>query len=174
MIRSTVGLAREERRGGVTGRGHRAPGAARSERRHMSLLDKLKALFGGKKTEDTSLYDALEKQISALENRLSITEHMQRVDGGVEAFDLALDETRRMLDGFSAEGAGQDELDLLRQRMDLARQVAHLLHETDPEKKKQMCQAFVDQFRPVRDQLHYRTKTKYERIRIDFQSGRIR
>jgi len=138
----------------------------------MSFLDKLKGLFGGKK-EEPSLYAALEKQVDALENKLLISEQQKRIEGGIDGFDMAYEETRQMLQGYSGEGAGQEALQMLRTRMTLAHKVAHLLREEDPAKKRRLCQEFVAEFRPLRDTLHYRTKTKYERIRIDFESGRL-
>ena len=141
----------------------------------MGLLERLKALFGGgkKKDREENLYAALERQVDALESRLVITDRVKRIEGGVEAFDMAFDEVRQLLAGYGGEGGGEEALEVLRRRLELARQAAHLLRETDPEARREMCRRFIADFRQMRQHLHFRTKSKYERIRIDFESGRF-
>ena len=139
----------------------------------MGFLDRLKALFGGKKEAEGTLYAALGRQVDAIEERLIISDRVKRVEGGVSALDLALEEARQVLAGYAGEGAVPEALEVLSKRLDLAAQAAHLLHEADLGRKKQMCERFVADFHEMRDHLHFRTKSKYERLRIDFQSGRL-
>jgi len=138
----------------------------------MGFLDRLKALFGGRDKGEPTLYQALGNQVDALEARLIVTDQVKRIEGGIEGFDMAFDEVQQILAGHIGEGAVPDDLEQLRKRMDLARQAAHLLRESDLEKRKQMCEAFLADFRQARALLHFRTKSKYERIRIDHESGR--
>jgi phage shock protein A len=140
----------------------------------MGFLDRLLGLFGPRKKAEPGLYGALEKQIDALENRLTITEHRKLIEGGIEGFDLAFEEARQMLANYGGERGDKPALDLLRRRMDLASAAAHLLREEDPQKRQQLRLKFLADFRAVRDQLTYRIKTKYERLRIDFESGRMK
>jgi len=139
----------------------------------MGFLDRIKALFGVKKKEEPSLHTALQTQVDALERRLIVTDRVKRIEGGIEGFEMAFEEIQQVLAGYGGEGPGQDDLEQLRRRMELARQAAHLLREPDLEKRKQMCQAFLADFLPMRPFLHFSTKSKYERIRIDFESGRM-
>ncbi len=139
----------------------------------MSFMDKLKAMFGGKKADVTPL-GAIERQVDALEAKLYITEHAKRIEGGVEGFDLAADEVAAMLPAPSGDKPGFEPLDVLRRRVDLARQAAHFLRELDLQKKAQLGKKFLADFREVRERIPFRTRTKYERIRIDVESGRMR
>ena len=140
----------------------------------MGFLDRLKGVFGGRKKEQPSLEVALENQVLALENRLMIHEHAKRVEGGMVQFEMAYDETRQMLDTHAGEGTASPAVEMLRKRADLCALVARLLHEENPDKKKQMCERFVQDFGELRPDLHFRTRTKYERVRIDYESGRMR
>jgi hypothetical protein len=140
----------------------------------MSFIDKLKALLGGKKKPEAGPYAGLETQVDALENRLIITEHAKRIEGGVEGFDLALDETLAMVRQRGGRGPAGDALDVFVRRIELARSVAHLLRESDAQKRAQLAAKFLADFRDVRDRLHNRTRIKYERVRIDVESGRLR
>ena len=58
--------------------------------------------------------------------------------------------------------------------MDLIHDAAHLLREEDAQKRKQLRDGSSPSSRKCASNCPYRTKTKYERIRIDFQSGRLR
>jgi len=174
MVQSHQRGMRRARGDGLVRWGTRPLAPAPKARSHMGFIDRLKGLFGGKKEADTSLYEGLERQVEALENRLVITEHVKRVDGGIDQFEVAADEARRMLAHYGSEGAQQEQMEMLRHRIDLAILVAHLLRETDPEAKKKLCERFLKAFRDVRDRLHFGTKSKYERIRIDYESGRLR
>ena len=139
----------------------------------MGFLDKLKAMFGGKKPQVTAL-GAVERQVEALEAKFFITEHAKRIEGGVEGFDMAADEVAAMLPERSGDKPGFEAVDLLHRRVDLARQVAHFLREVDLQKKIQLGKKFLADFREVRERIPFRTRTKYERIRIDVESGRMR
>jgi len=174
MVQSRTVLARHERRNRVPAAGRRPARGTHPAGLHMGFLDRLKALFGGKKGgAEQGLYEALERQVDAIEGRLIISDRAKRVEGGLGGFDLALDEARQVLAGYTGEGAAPEALEVLSKRLDLAAQAAHLLRETDPGRKKQMCERFVADFHEMRDDLHFRTKSKYERLRIDFQSGRL-
>ena len=141
----------------------------------MSFVDRLKAILSGKKSRpQPGLYAALEKQLDGLEAKLQITDQVKRIEGGLEGFDLAYEEARQTLASYTGEGRRQDVLDLLLKRMELSRAAAHLLREEEPDRKRQSCLKFLADFKELKGQLPQRTKTKYERIRIDFQSGRLR
>jgi len=140
----------------------------------MPVLEGLKRWFaGGKKSPQAEYWEGLDKRISELEHRLRISHEDKILVGDLAMLEETCDEILHTLGEEGEQISSEPRAELARRRVELFRTVARMLT-SDVKGRSALWSDFAQRLAAVRDGLHYKTRVKYDRLRLDYESNRYR
>ena len=139
----------------------------------MALLTKLRSMLGGRgKGTEKEYWQAWDAKVGELERRIRINQEVRLVDGGLPAFEA---DCASLLESLSGHQEGEDRpthVDAMGRRLELARRAARVIRSNQAD-RDQLWSDFLEALKQHRNVLHYKTRVRYDRLRLDHESGRV-
>ena len=141
----------------------------------MAILTKLKGLFGGKKkSQDQEYWEAWDGRIANIEGKVNVSQNVRQITGGFPEFES---QCRELIDSLSnmLEGERKARAEAMIRRIEVALSAARIIREGDDEQERTKLWAeFIEILRGNRNAIHYKTRVKYDRLRLDYESGKLK
>ena len=142
----------------------------------MAFMDKLKGMFGGgkKKSQDQEYWEAWDQRVTAMENKVTVSQNVRLITGGLPEFETHCSELTDTLGGM-LEGERKAKAEAMLKRIEIALAAAHLIREEgDDDARKKQWAEFLQTLKDCRNVVHYKTRVKYDRLRLDHESGKLK
>lgn len=138
----------------------------------MALIEKLKRFLArsGKRSQ-AQFWEECDKQISALEDRIQVHRDHRRLEGGLASFEAACGDLLAAVSKVPGVEPRDTDASPMRQRVELARQAARIIS-AEQGNRARLWDDFIKSLAACRDRLHYKTRAKYDRLRLHYESRR--